>query len=356
MKKFKNILIVRTDRMGDVVLTTPSIKVLRQAYPQARISILVSPATRELIEGNPCLDEVLVDDRQDRHRGLRGFIRLIFILRKKRFDLAVIYHTKRRTNLACFLAGIPCRIGYKNNKMGFLLTLPILDERPYGQRHEAQYCLDVLRHLGVDSSAILEKSAEELAEDLYVAVGQYSQDWAEEFCRQNNIRRGERLIAIHPGASDPSKRWPEYRFSELIDQLAKRYTARMVLIGTSDMRDMAGNITSHVRVPVLDLTGQTTAGQLAALLRRCDLLVSNDSGPVHLAVGVGAPVVSIFTRHQPGINPQRWQPLGSKSRVVSVSLNTGISFKKAGAVDPKYLEAIPTQAVLEAVDSLFKLC
>lgn len=356
MKKFKNILIVRTDRMGDVVLTTPSIKVLRQAYPQARISILVSPATRELIEGNPCLDEVLVDDRQDKHRGLRGFIRLILILRKKHFDLAVIYHTKRRTNLACFLAGIPYRIGYKNNKMGFLLTHPILDERPYGQRHEAKYCLDVLRHLGIDSNAILEKSVEELAEDLYVAVGQDSQEWAEGFYRQNNIRSGERLIAIHPGASDPSKRWPGHRFSELIDRLAEWYTARMVLIGTSDMRDMAGNIASHVRVPVLDLTGQTTVGQLAALLRRCDLLVSNDSGPVHLAVGVGAPVVSIFTRHQPGINPQRWQPLGKKSRVVSVSLNTGISFKKAGAVDPKYLEAIPTQAVLEAVDSLFKLC
>jgi lipopolysaccharide heptosyltransferase II len=358
MKEFKNILIVRTDRLGDVVLTMPSIKVLRQACPRARISMLVSPVPREIIEGSPCLDEIMVDDRQNTHRGLRGFIRLIFMLRQRPFDLAVIYHTKKRTNLACFLAGIPCRIGYKNNKMGFLLTHPIRDDRPSGQRHEAQYCLDVLRYLGVGPNAILEKSSEELAGDLYVAVSKDSQEWAEAFCRKNNIRRGERLVAIHPGASDPSKRWPECHFSELINRIAGWYTAKIVLIGTSDFKDIARHIASQASVPVLDMTGQTTVGQLAGLLERCDLLVSNDSGPVHLAVGVGTPVVSIFMRNQPGINPQRWRPLGKKSRVVSVPLNTNteISFKKAGGGGSKCLEAIPTQAVLEAVDSLFKLC
>ena len=91
---------------------------------------------------------------------------------------------------------------------------------------------------------------------------------------------------------------------------------------------------------------------------RCDLLVSNDSGPVHVAAGVGTPVVSIFTRNQPGINPERWKPLGNKARVVSVSPNesSGISFKKAQPIDTQYLELVSTEAVLEAVDSLFKLC
>ena len=97
---------------------------------------------------------------------------------------------------------------------------------------------------------------------------------------------------------------------------------------------------------------------LAALITRCDLLISNDSGPVHVAAGVGTPVISIFTRNQPGINPERWKPLSERSRVVSVtpSQSRDISFKKARSKDAGYVELIATTEVLEAVDSLFKLC
>ena len=116
---YRNILIVRTDRIGDVVLTTPAIEALRKAFPQARISILVTPVTRELVEGNPYLDEVLIDDRKGRHGGVFGFFNLVKTLRKRQFDLAIILHTKKRTNSLCFLAGIPHRVGYKNNKFGF---------------------------------------------------------------------------------------------------------------------------------------------------------------------------------------------------------------------------------------------
>ncbi len=166
------------------------------------------------------------------------------------------------------------------------------------------------------------------------------------------------MIAIHPGASDPAKRWPENRFAELMDNLVERYKAKIIMIGASGMTDIVGKITSSTKGKAIDLTGKTTIGQLTALLMRCDLLVSNDSGPVHIAAGVGTPVVSIFTRNQPGINPERWKPLGKQARTVSVlpSQNSGISFKKARTPDIKYLELIPTEAVLEAVDSLFKLC
>ena len=107
------------------MLTTPAIKALRQAYPASRITILVSPVTLDLVEGNPYIDEILVDDRKAPHRGLLGFWRLVRELRAKKFDLAVIFHTKRRYNFACFAAGIPFRLGYKNNKFGFLLTDPV---------------------------------------------------------------------------------------------------------------------------------------------------------------------------------------------------------------------------------------
>ena len=348
MNDYKNILIVRTDRIGDVVLTTPAIKALREAYPGSKISILVAPATRDLVDGNICLDEVLVDDREGEHKGLRGFIKLIKSLRKEKFDCALLLHTKKRTNLTCFLSRIPVRIGYKNNKFGFLLNRPIPDVRYKGEKHEAQYCLDVLKEIGIECHDV----------DVDLPVKEDALRWVDQFRREHNISENDRLIAIHAGASDPAKRWPENRFAELVDALIGRYHAKIVMIGASDADSIIKRIISLAKNDAVNLAGKTTVGQLAGLLMGCGLLVSNDSGPVHVAVGVGTPVVSVFTRNQPGINPERWRPLGEKARVVSVlpSQNSDISFKKAQPKDIKFLELIPTKEVLEAVDSLFKLC
>lgn len=345
---YKNILIVRTDRIGDVVLTVPAIKALREAYPKAGISILVAPATRDLVDGNVCLDEVIVDDRKNEHKGLIGFLKLIKLIHQRHFDCAIVLHTKKRTNLTCFLAGIPVRIGYKNNKFGFLLNRPVVDIRHLGEHHEAEYCLDVLKELGIESDDL----------SLYLPVSEEALQWVDQFRREQGIGENDRLIAIHPGASDPAKRWPEQRFAQLIDILTDRHSAKIVIIGTSDVHDIAQKISSLSNSDVIDMTGKTTVGQLAGLLTRCDLLVSNDSGPVHIAAGVGTSVVSIFTRNQPGINPQRWRPLGEQSKVVSVkpSQSRDISFKKAQTMDTQYMELITTDEVLEAVDSLFKLC
>ena len=351
MTDFRNILIVRTDRIGDVILTTPAIKVLRQAYPSARISILIAPLTKELVAGNPDLDEIIVDDRRGVHRGIMGFWRLVLSLRRKKYDLAIVYHTKKRTNCLCWAAGIPRRAGYKNEKFGLLLTDPIPDQRHWGRQHEAQYCLDVLRHLGISGNKILAKSPVDLAEDIDVPISADGWGWLEQFCREYHICAEERLIAIHPGASDPAKRWPREQFAELIEQLVKRYQARIILVGTAQTSVVARQIIALTKIPVLDLTGKTTVGQLAGLLKRCNLLVSNDSGPVHIAAGVKTPCVAIFTRNQPGINPQRWQPLGGKNKVVSVPPSESRSQDGSENSEP-----VPTQAVLEAVDALFKLC
>ena len=96
--------------------------------------------------------------------------------------------------------------------------------------------------------------------------------------------------------------------------------------------------------------------QLSSLLKHCDMLISNDSGPVHMAAAVDTPVVSIFTRNQPGINPERWRPLGEKSRFVSVPPNLQPSFKKAGPLEDKLLQTVEAQEVFALVDDLFKLC
>lgn len=304
---FKNILIVRTDRIGDVVLTTPSIKVLRQAYPAARISILVTPSTYDLVNGNPYVDEILVDDRQGRHKGLLGFLRLAREIRLKRFDLAIIYHTKRRYNLACYAAGIPFRLGYKNEKFGFLLSLPLKDLRALGTKHEAEYCMDVLKAIGVKHDDL----------DIFVPLQKEAEGWMFNWMQENNLKPNE-FIVVHPGASDLTKCWPTANFALLMDRLAERYALKIVLMGSLQTVPSAEEILRQARQTsqILNLTGKTSVAQMASLLRRARLLISNDSGPVHVAAGVGTNVISLFLRDQPGINAERWKPLGPKGFIL----------------------------------------
>ncbi|MDE2222533.1 MAG: glycosyltransferase family 9 protein [Candidatus Omnitrophica bacterium] len=328
--QFRNILIIRTDRIGDVVLTTPSIKALRQAYPGSRISILVASATRDLVNGNPYLDEILVDDRQGKHRGIGGFVRLAGELRARRFDLAVIYHTKRRYNLACALACIPYRLGYKNNKYGFLLTHPIKDGRALGEKHEAQYCKDVLKAIGVENDDL----------DMLVPLQPEAENWARNWMLENNLKSND-FIAVHPGASDPAKCWPAVHFARLMDALSERYPLKIVLIGAPVTAPIAAEIlrVSPKASQYVNLTGHTSVAQMASLLKRARLLISNDSGPVHVAAGVGTSVVSLFMRDNPGVNVKRWRPLGPKSFILNNTFQPG---------------AIKVEEVLELVEMMFR--
>lgn len=327
---FNNILIIRTDRIGDVVLTTPAIKALRQAHPTARISILVTPATFDLVNGNPYVDEILLDDREGGHKGPFGFIRLVHEIRLKRFDLAIIFHTKRRYNLSCYIAGIPHRIGYKNNKFGFLLTQPIHDLRPLGEKHEAEYCMDVLKAIGIVNEDL----------DIFIPTNKEAEDWAVHWMQENNLKPNE-FIIIHPDASDQAKCWPSVNFAKLMDRLVELYPLKIILIGSKQSMALSEVILQQTRKgpQFLNLTGKTSLAQVASLLRRSCLLISNDSGPVHVASGVGSSVISLFMRNQPGINSERWKPMGPKGFILDNKVSPG---------------SISVENVLELTEKVFR--
>ncbi len=345
MKDYKNILVIRTDRMGDVVLTTPVFKPLKEFFPQAKISVLIAPSTKDLVKGNPYVDHIIVDDRLGEHKGGLGFFKLVGELKKKKFDLAIVYHTKKRINALCFLAGIPERMGYRNDKFGFLLNRPIKDERHIGDKHEARYCLDVLTHLGMQVEKI----------NPCVPIQPDAQRWVKDKFKEYQLNDNIPIVALHAGASDPSKVWPAKHFAKLMDMIYQERKVHFLMVGDKNLKKTIEEIKLLTKTPFIDLSGSTTIGQFACLLKNCKMLISSDSGPVHLASGVNIPVVAIFTRNQPGINFERWRPLSRGSKVVSIEPNMEVSFKKAEPVDPKYLELIQPQQVFEAVDAIFKL-
>lgn len=348
MDEFKNILVIRTDRMGDVVLTTPVFKALRVSFPRAKISVLVQPAMKDLVQGNPFVDQVLVDDRRGRHKMVWGFFKLVRDIRRQKFDAAFIFHTKRRTNLLAFLAGIPSRIGYRDRKWGFLLTRQFTDERALGLKHEARYCMDIVDRLGLETVQL--KPVVPL-EDLW-------EGWVERLLAANysasSIRR---MVAVHLGASDPSKCWPVDSYARVLTALRRQNAHfEFILVGAADVRGPAAALKTRLDFSVFDLTGQTTVAQLASVLHRCRLLISNDSGPVHLADALGTPVISIFTRNQPGINPERWRPLGPQSCYLAPPPTLTRSYAKAGQSVDHSFEMVDVQQVLDAVDAIFKVC
>ncbi len=336
LSEFRNILVIRADRMGDVVLTVPAIRALKRAFPGARISVWLDASTRPLLQGLPFIDEVLSEDRA---RGWSGYFSFISLLRRKKFDLAIVYNTKRRVNAACWLAGIPMRLGYKNNKYGWMLTHPVEDRRHFGEKHETQYCMDLLASLGVVSQDL----------SLELARDPEAERWVDE--RLARELHGAPFLAIHPDASCPTRCWPAASYAALIDRLAGR-GLKILLVGRGEAGPCAREIVARTKVGVIDMTGTTTLPQLIALFRRARAVVSNDSGPVHLAAGVGTPIVSIFLRRQPGINPERWHPLGPNSRIVLPPLGQEIVVDRHSRVIRGSFDAITPDQVVAALDEL----
>jgi heptosyltransferase-2 len=343
-RDFENILVVRTDRIGDVVLTTPVLEALRKTYPTAKISIMVTSATKDVVQGNPFIDDILVYDKKGKDRGFLGFWRFVIMLRNKRFDLAINYHLKSRMNFMLFHAGIPHRIGFINNKFGFLLTERYPDPRTDGNKHEAEYCLDLLRYIGIDYREF----------HIYVPVRQDSEAWVEKLFTENGVTAADRLIAIHPGASCLSKRWLPQRFAEVADIIAQKYHAKVLLIGSGDNQLIAREVLLSMKQPVVDMTGKTTVSHLISVLKKCSLLISNDSGPVHLAVGVQTPVISIFGRNQAGLSATRWKPLGFLDVVLHHDVGCKVCLAHNCSLGFKCLRSITVDHVVAAADEILQ--
>lgn len=305
MRQFQNVLIVRTDRIGDVVLTTPAIAAVRANLPSAKITVLVSSNTRDLLEGNPHIDEIIVEDRKKSHKGWSGFWKLVGDIKRRRFDCAMVFHTKRRTNLLCFLSGIPCRIGYRDKNYGFLLTEGLKDERHLGRKHESQYCLDLLGHLGFRTEGFVP----------LLPVNAQSQGLIDRWIKDNHST-GSKIIAVHPGASDPVRFWPTQSYAQLIERLSSIPGCVIIVCGTGESVRLAREIRQKCSAKFHDLTGQMSLSQTVALLKRSHLLISSDSGPVHLASALGIYVITLFLRNLPGVNVERWGPLGKKGFVL----------------------------------------
>ncbi len=301
------ILVTRTDRIGDLVLTTPVFKALRDQFPKAWIAALVFIEHREVVEGNPFLDEVILYDKQGLEKSIWGQLGFARRIRKKKFDLVIHCHGTNRMHLVAWLAGIPARIGYDRRAPWALTHVKEYDKK-FGEKQEAEYLFDLLAPLGITRPEVLAS---------FFPVTDRAKRSFDHLMFHLKIPQGKPWVILSPSASDVTKMWPAGKFSELATRIHHDMDGVIMAIGSAKDRAVVESVREKSNVPIMDLGGRLTLGMLAALLEKSAILVSNDSGPVHIASAVGCPVVSIFGRYEPGLGPNRWRPLGRNCRVVA---------------------------------------
>jgi len=336
----QRILVTRTDRLGDLVLSTPVFQTIRQRFPNAHLACLTFLENRQAVEGNPYLNEVILYDKLGSERGWLGNLRFARGISKRRFDTVIHLHSTNRMHLVGWLAGIPVRIGYRK-KNAWALTHSIEDRKGEGLKHESEYNFDLLKPLGIKAPPRIETFMPLQEKDrisLALLLGNLG------------LEEGTGYVVLNPSASCPSKVWQAERFALLADKLHQNYGLAVVLIGSLRDRHYATKVREHVRSPVVDLSGKLSVGMLAWLLKQARLLISNDSGPVHVARAVGTPAVSIFGRNLSGLSPRRWGPLGSEGRVVHKEVACPVCLAHRCPINFLCLDVVSVEDVAEAAE------
>jgi len=303
----KRFVIMRTDRIGEVLLSTVAVDCIKDIYPRARITFVTSEYSRPVVEGCPGIEEIITVDIMEKKGWLKESLSLARALKEREFEAAIVLNPHKALHLACFLAGIPKRAGY-DRKWGFLLNRAIKDDRAKGDKHEIQYTLDLLRVIGIDAvprgpRLAIEKQAAEKVDELLSRIG---------------IDLTRPLVAVHPGSSNPAKMWPEEMYAELIKRLKNGPDPVVAVIGSGEERALASRIIEASGGAALDLAGKFDIKELVAFLGKASLFIGNDAGPMHLAAAVNVPVIAIFGRKVPGVSPRRWGPWGRKNIVLHV--------------------------------------
>ncbi|HSF68750.1 MAG TPA: lipopolysaccharide heptosyltransferase II, partial [Nitrospira sp.] len=266
------------------------LKGLRRLFPQASITLLVKPLVAALFESHPAIDRIFLYDDKGRHAGLAGKWRLARDLRREGFDLAVLFQNAFEAALLATVAGIRRRYGYATDGRSFLLSEPVMTPGRRAPVHQVEYYWSMLTPLGL--------TGHPGQPELFLSPDE-EQSMAERLARAG-ITADHVVIGINPGSTyGGAKRWLPDRFAESTERLCRRVSdagqrPAVVLIGAKGEEPLGREIASRLSVDAVVLSGATTIRELMAVIKRCALLVTNDTGPMHIASALRVPVVAVF--------------------------------------------------------------
>ena len=324
----QRILLIKPSSFGDIVQSLPVLAALKRSWPEAEIDWAIKPEWAQLIEDHPLLQRIVLFPR-----GWSDALRRAKSLRARRYDLVIDLQGLLRSGLCAMLTGCPARAGFADSREGSFWCYTQRVQVSAGRVHAVDRYLDLVRQLGVATGPPVTFPLPERVSE---------RDWLKQLWQRENIDAAETICVLHPAARWKTKRWPAERFARLADRLIAEHGARVILVGGADALGTIDDVRGQMKRKVLNLGGATNLRQLAALLRRANLLVTNDSGPMHLAAALGTPVVALFGP----TDPRRVGPYGEGHVVLRKDIDCSSCNRNRCARDGACMKAIEVDEVL----------
>jgi heptosyltransferase I len=339
-----NILIVKLSAIGDVIHTLPSLAEIRRLYPDAHITWVVEEAAADLVKNHPFLDSVLISRRKswikDFKSGtvkqpIKEFFSFIKILRKRRYDLVIDFHGLLKSSIIVFLSLGKRKLGYDSLQelSGLFLSEKIPEDM---NKHAVDRYLDFPRYLGAKAGSA----------QFVLPFNKETKEKAQSLLRKNNLE-DKKFIAINPVALWDTKLWNDAKFAHLADLINNELLMKVVFTGSE--KELLENITSRMTSASINLGGATTLLDLAYIYKKAQIVITTDSGPMHLAAAVETPVVALFGP----TDPARTGPYGFDHAIIRTEIACSPCFLKKCSTK-KCMEDISIGQVFAAVKELLR--
>lgn len=345
-----NILIRGTNWLGDAVMTTPAMERLRASFPDAHIALLANPLTAGLFRASPLVNEVIEYRRRD--GGVKAFFRTVGLLRAQPFDLAVLFQNAFEAALLASFGGINLRIGFAEQGRAALLTHKLHRGPQHRNRHQVEDYLDIVAEC--ERVCLGESFKPKIEKPLPSLIANSAQRQSANAMLQNlGVANRRPLIALNTGATNSrAKCWPADRFAELADRLTGELNAQIVLIGGAAESNYADEVARQIqRNGVINLAGKTSMAELIGLLAECDLLVSNDTGPAHVAAALGTATLTIFGP----TNEFETSPSGRRSELIRAdNIECARCMHRDCPIDHRCMIRLTTSAVFAQAHKLLQ--
>ncbi len=350
----RNILAVRLDNLGDVLVTTPAIHAIKTSLPDSNITLFASPIGAQVGRLNPDIDDVLVYSApwmdpwhklpQDSQREQQ----MIAEVKERQFDGAIIFTSYHESSLPaaylCYLADIPLRVAASIDGPGSLLTTR--HKHPERMMHEVERGLDLVSAIGMTTDE----------RNLVLQVPETARLEIQNLLDSYNVKRSGLLVAVHPGCSMPARTYPWEMFAGVIHELINQLDATVVLTGTEDERKLVERIMGKLRgwkdnANAIPLAGDLSFPNLCALIEAADLTITNNTGPMHISAAVKTPVVALFALTNP---PEQWGPWQVPHRLLNHDVPCRICYNRVCPYQHECLTLVSPSMVCNAVVDLLQ--
>jgi heptosyltransferase-2 len=333
-----NILIRATNWVGDAVMTLPALEAVRENFQSASITVLARPWVAPLFENHPAVNNILIYNKHDGlTKNLSEFFHVINMIRKNKYDLAVLFQNAFEAALLAYLGRVTYRLGFDSDGRGFLLTHGIKRSSEIFAVHQVEYYLSILKAAGLkveSRNPVIYLSKKDLAK-------------AENLLQLKGISKNDFILGISPGAIfGNAKRWPFERFAEISDRASERWGAKVIILGSKKEKEIGTSITGLMRHKPVDFCGTTSLGEVIGIIGRCNMFVTNDSGLMHIAAALGVPTLAIFgsTDHV------ATGPRGVKTRIIKHDIDCSPCLKPECPTDFKCMLSIEPEEVWDEME------